>query len=83
MRIKTPDVTNALTVDVEDYYQVSAFENLISRGGLGPTAKSRRRKHAAITRDIRPGRSESDVFHTGLGGGEESGFDSCHRGSRP
>jgi polysaccharide deacetylase family protein (PEP-CTERM system associated) len=30
-RVSAPDVRNALTIDVEDYYQVASFENRVSR----------------------------------------------------
>ena len=39
------DVVNAMSVDVEDYFQVSAFDDVVSRADVGRAREPRRGQH--------------------------------------
>ena len=60
--------TNALTIDVEDYFQVSAFAPHIDAQRVGDDALPHRAQHRSDSRPAERTRRESDVFYAWLAG---------------
>ena len=59
-------IVNALTIDVEDYFQVSAFEPQHPAQRLGRAALPRRGEHRPHPWPARRARYAGDVLHAGL-----------------
>ena len=62
------DIVNAMSVDVEDYFQVSAFDRVVSRAGWDELESRVVREHRAAARAVRPARRARDVLRPRLGG---------------
>ena len=58
---------NAMTVDVEEYFQVAAFERTIPRGGLGGHYPSRVEFNTGRVLDLSPSTASRAPFSPGLG----------------
>ena len=58
---------NALSVDVEDWFQVGAFENVIARDAGSGFPRRVERNTERGARLVRRGRGQGDLLHSGLG----------------
>ena len=60
-------IVNGLSVDVEDWFQVGAFENVIDRDEWDGAGRPRRAQLRRGARPVRRGRRQGDLLHPGLG----------------
>ncbi len=74
---------NALTVDVEEYFQVAAFERTISARALGARRVARRVQHRSRARPVRRARRAGHVLRAWLDRRASPGPGAPHRGRRP
>ena len=77
-------ITNALTIDVEDYFQVSAFASAIDRRPVGHAGMPGRAQCAPHARPARAkSRRQGHVLHAGLDRRALPGAGPPHRGRWP
>ena len=75
-------IVNALTIDVEDYFQVSAFAPHIRRSDWDSMRVPRRAQHRPHSRAARRRERERDILHAGLDRRALSGAGPAHRRRR-
>ncbi len=61
-------LTNAMTVDVEDYFQVQAFAGCVGRSDWDGFPGRVEAQHQPHPGHVRRRRGEGHVLHAGLGG---------------
>ncbi len=75
-------IRNAMTVDVEDYFQVQAFANCVDRSDWDAFPLRVDRNANRVLDLFDAGRGEGDVLHPGLGGAALSDADPPDRRRR-
>ena len=69
---RQPAIVNAMSVDVEDYFQVSAFDRVVSRAGWDALREPRGREHRPPARALR--RAPACAARSSCSAGSPSGF---------
>ena len=72
-----------MTIDVEDYFQVSAFDAVVRREDVGHRSQPRRRQHRAPARDLRRAQVKATFFVLGWVAERFPSLVSQHRRGRP
>ena len=80
-RIASSRILNGLSVDVEDWFQVGAFENTIDRADWDGLSL-RVADNVKFVLDLFDPAEESDILHARLGGGARACRDESHHRTR-